>query len=195
MMELRWDIILIGTSAGGMKALEAILPQIPQDFPIPIVIVQHMGPDSDNYLASLLNEKCQVNVTEAQDGEKILSGTAYLAPGGYHLLIENDKTLSLCVGEKINYSRPSIDVLFSSASDVFGEKTLAIILTGANKDGTEGAIHIREDGGTVIAQDPATAEVPTMPQAVVDAEAADHVLPLDEIAQFIVGKVLLYDRD
>jgi two-component system chemotaxis response regulator CheB len=132
-------------------------------------------------LTRVLHEKCQIPVKEAEAKELIKPGTIYLAPANYHLLIEHDRTFSLCVSEKVRYARPSIDVLFETAADVYRTKLIGIILTGANDDGSRGLRTIREYGGLAIVQDPATAEVGIMPQAALKATAVDYVLSLHEI--------------
>ncbi len=190
MKALPWDIIVIGSSAGGLHALENLLTPLPDNYPIPIAIVQHLPADSENYLPIHLNQRCQLTVKEANDIDTIQPSHVYIAPGGYHMLIENESTLALCVGEKINYSRPSVDVLFTSAVDVFAERVLAIVLTGANKDGTEGALWVHKHGGTVIAQDPNTAEAKTMPESIIKRGGTDHVFTIEKITEFMLEKVI-----
>lgn len=189
MINFTTQAIVIGVSAGGLKALEAILTPLPVSFPVPILIVQHMAPGIDNYLAEYLDSISKIHIKEACDKDIISPGVVYIAPGGYHLLIEEDKTLSLCVSEKVNYCRPSVDVLFESASEVYGKELLGIVLTGANKDGTLGAKMIRENGGTVLVQSPETAEAKLMPLSVIEAGYADMVLSLPEIASFLLNEV------
>lgn len=184
--------IVIGVSAGGLKALEAILTPLPENFPVPILIVQHMAPGIDNYLAEYLDSMSQITIKEACDKDIISPGVVYIAPGGYHLLVEEDKSLSLCVSEKVNYCRPSVDVLFESASEVYGKELLGVVLTGANKDGTLGAKKIRENGGTVLVQSPETAESKAMPLSVIEAGYADIVLSLPEIASFLLNEVTFH---
>ncbi|MEW6136551.1 MAG: chemotaxis protein CheB, partial [Bacteroidota bacterium] len=155
--------VVIGTSAGGMEALSKLLPAVPSNFKAPILIVQHIAPTSDNFLARHLDSLSQIKVKEANEKEKIKPAIAYVAPPNYHLLVEDDLTLSLTVDEKVNYSRPSIDVLFESAAYAFKGKVIAVVLTGANQDGAAGAALIKKMGGIVIVQDPKTAQVPVMP--------------------------------
>ena len=185
MMNYPWDAIVIGCSAGGIQALKRLLSLLPETFPVPIIIVQHMGPDAGNFLASYLNKHCALMVMEAETEQQPEPGKVYLAPANYHLLIEDQCSLSLCAGEKIAYARPSIDMLFESAADVFEEKLLGIILTGANNDGTQGALKIKAKNGIIIAQDPEEAEINIMPLSVIEVGAANHVLSLANIAAFL----------
>ena len=176
-----FDAIVVGASAGGLEALGRLLSEFDERFPASLIIVQHLYPGSPNMVASILNNKCTLFVKEADEKEEIKPSTVYLAPANYHLLVESDRTLSFSVDEKVNYSRPSIDVLFQSAADVYKSALIGILLTGANSDGARGMQYIRENGGTTIAQDPKTAEVPLMPQAAIDLAAADYILPLPKI--------------
>ena len=127
--------IAIGASAGALDALSIILPTLPPEFPIPVLVVVHLPADKESLLASLLNAKCQIEVREATDKEPIKCGTIYFAPPDYHLLVEAEQSLSLSADEPVNFSRPSIDVLFESAADAYGSHLVGVILTGANNDG------------------------------------------------------------
>ncbi|MGC8865075.1 MAG: chemotaxis protein CheB [Bacteroidales bacterium] len=183
------EAVVIGTSAGGLEALSKILPAIHHNFPLPIMIVQHIAPNSDNFLARHLNTLSKIKVKEAEEKETIKPGTAYVAPPNYHLMIEDDHTLTLTVDEKVNYSRPSIDVLFESAAYAFNGKVIAIVLTGANHDGAAGAALIKKMGGIIIVQDPASAQVPVMPEAAIKASNPDYVVPLESIPDLLVNLV------
>jgi two-component system chemotaxis response regulator CheB len=178
---MRYEAIVIGVSAGGMNALGTILSGLPVDFALPIIIVQHMDPESRDYLPEHLDQKSNISVKEAEEKEKITKGVAYIAPPNYHLLVEEDQTFSLSVDEWVNYSRPSIDVMFESAAEVYGRKLVGVVLTGANADGSAGLKKIKGAGGLAIVQDPATAHVDIMPKAAIAASKVDHVLPLEEI--------------
>lgn len=173
--------VVMGASAGGFEALRIILTMIKPDFPMPILIVQHISSDSDNYMVSNLNKLCKISVKEAVEREKILPGLVYIAPPNYHLLVEKDETISLTVDPKVNYSRPSIDVLFESAADVYEDDLIGIVLTGANSDGSNGLKKIKAAGGMTIVQDPRTAYADTMPKASIRKTEVDHILMLDEI--------------
>jgi two-component system, chemotaxis family, protein-glutamate methylesterase/glutaminase len=182
---MTYEAVVIGTSAGGLAALSAILPSLPEDFPLPILIVQHMAPNKESYLSAHLDQLSRIRVKEADDKEPIEPGRVYLAPGGYHLLIENDHSLSLSSDDRVCYSRPSIDVLFECAADVFREHLIGIVLTGANNDGASGLAQIKACGGLAIVQDPQTAEAMTMPEEAIKAAEVDYVLSIKEIAPLL----------
>ncbi|GAB1418322.1 chemotaxis protein CheB [Bacteroidales bacterium] len=179
------NAVVIGTSAGGLKALKSIVEALPADFDLPVFIVQHLNPQSGGFLPSYLSQFTQLRVKEAEPNETVVNGTVYIAPANYHLLIEKDKKLSLTVDEKVNFSRPSIDILFESAAEVYLEQLLGILLTGANNDGSKGIIRIHQLGGITIAQHPASAEVKAMPQSAIETGAVNWVLHLDEITLFL----------
>ena len=179
-------VVVIGASAGGLEALKVMLPALPTSFPLPIAIVQHRDARSDGFLAEYLNRMSRVAVSEPEDKEPICAGHVYLAPGGYHLLIESDHCFSLSVDARVNYSCPSIDVLFESAADVFAESLIGIVLTGANTDGAQGLRAIKARGGLAIVQDPQTAQAPTMPRAALEATAVDYIVDLDRIAPLLI---------
>jgi len=183
--QVKHEAVVIGSSAGGTKALWTILPELPENYPLAIIIVQHLSPDSDSSTAAALNEVCKVEVKEACENETIKSGVAYLAPANYHLLVEKDKTLSLTVDERVNYSRPAIDVLFETAADAYREKLVGVILTGASADGSLGLKAVKDKGGLTIVQDPRTAKSKIMPEAAICATVVDHILPLSEIGLFL----------
>jgi two-component system chemotaxis response regulator CheB len=181
----RYKIVVIGSSAGGMAALTDLLSALPATYSLPTVIVQHLHPSQDTTFVEYFDRECALSVKEADEKEAIKAGHVYFAPPNYHLLIEDDGTFSLSVDEKVNYVRPAIDVLFESAVDVYGGGVIGVILTGANDDGALGMRLIKERGGLTIVQDPATAEAPIMPQAVIAATQVDHVLALPEIARLL----------
>ncbi len=182
----QYSAIVIGTSAGGMVALIKLLTPIPEDFSLPVIIVQHVHPSQDGFMIDNLNSKCSIAVMEASGGEVIEANHVYLAPPNYHLLIERDKTFSLSIDEKVNYSRPSINVLFESAVDAYNSGLIGIILTGANEDGAMGLKMIKENRGLAIVQDPGTAEYPFMPRAAIGMVKVDHILPLEGITDFLI---------
>ncbi|MCB2180605.1 MAG: chemotaxis protein CheB [Desulfobulbaceae bacterium] len=184
----KYEMIVIGVSAGGTEALGKILPELPENFPLPVTVVQHMHPSQDAFLSRYLNERCAVTVKEASDKEPVQPAHVYFAPANYHLLIEENRTFSLSVDEKVHFSRPSIDVLFESAVDAYGSCLVGIILTGANRDGASGLKLIKQSGGMAIIQDPATASSCYMPKSAVDAVDADYILPLDDIGPFLREK-------
>ena len=182
---MRYAAVVIGVSAGGVEALKILLPALPASFPLPIAIVQHRDRRSDGFLAAFLNSMSRIAVSEAEDKEPFCAGHAYLAPAGYHLLIESDRSLSLTIDERVNHSCPSIDVLFESAADVFAESLIGIVLTGANADGAQGLKAIKARGGLAVVQDPQTALATAMPRAALEATRVDHVVALGRIAPLL----------
>lgn len=181
-----YEAIVIGVSSGGMKALKFLSSTLPKHFSIPIIIVQHLSAQSDSHWIHLLNEKSHLNVKEADEKEKITKGYVYIAPPNYHLMIEKDKTFSLTIDERVNFARPSIDVLFESAAEVFKNKLIGIVLTGSNTDGTNGIIRIKECGGLAIIQDPITADSEYMPKSAIAAIIPDYVLSLEKIVELLL---------
>ncbi len=180
----KFKAVVIGTSAGGFHALQVILGALPNDFEFPIIIVQHRMASS-NALPELLNHTTQLRVKEAEDKEPLVAGTVYVAPADYHLLVEKDGRLQLSEDERENFSRPSIDVLFESAADAFGDKLIGVLLTGASRDGAKGLGKIKAYQGCTIVQDPRTAEFKVMPQSAIAELRVDHILPLEEISNFL----------
>lgn len=183
--EKRFAAVVIGSSAGGIKALDRILAILPQQFPLPIIIAQHLHPHSNSYLVHMLNANCALTVKQAEEKAQILPNVVYLAPPNYHLLIEEDYTFSLSLEGKVNFSRPSIDVLFESAVYAYRHRLIGIILTGANSDGSLGLKKIRQVGGYTIVQDPSTAEADAMPRFALRATPVDKVLPLEKIGAYL----------
>ncbi len=184
-----YKAVAIGSSAGGINALKTILPQLPENFQAAIFIIQHISPSSESYMAKFLDNISAIRVKEADEKEKIMPGTAYVAPPNYHLLIEEDFTLSLSVEAKVNYSRPSIDVTFETAALAYGNQLIGIVLTGANSDGAKGLKIIKDAGGLTIVQDPGEAESSIMPLSAIDTADPHKVLKLNEIAAFLKGFV------
>jgi two-component system chemotaxis response regulator CheB len=182
----RYEAIVIGASAGGLVTLKEFLSALPGHFCLPIVIVQHLHRSTKEELPDLLKKICPLKVKQADEKENIISGFVYFAPPDYHLLIEDDRTFSLSIGEMVNYSRPSIDVLFESASDAYGARLIGIILSGANNDGSKGLKTIKDRGGLAIVQDPDTAQYPAMPLAAISATVVDFILPIEGIAHLVI---------
>jgi two-component system, chemotaxis family, protein-glutamate methylesterase/glutaminase len=158
-----------------------LLGALPERFPIPIVVVQHRSKDSDRLLVQLLQDATHLNVCEVEDKDVLCAGTVYVAPANYHILIESGH-LSLTIEEPVRFSRPSIDVMFSSAADTYRSETIGVVLTGANDDGARGLAHIVKRGGRALVQDPKTAEIPIMPDAAIEAVPTAEVLALEDIA-------------
>ncbi len=184
-----YNSVIIGTSAGGLSALSTILCKLPVDYPIPIVVVQHRAKDSKDLLEEVLQSKCKIKIKQADEKEKIQSGTVYIAPPDYHLLIENNRTFSLSSDEYVRFSRPSIDVLFESAAYVFKDKLIGIILSGSNNDGAVGINTIKKYGGLTIAQSPSEAQYPSMPMASIETNNIKHILTLSEICSFLLNLI------
>lgn len=182
---MEYEAIVIGVSAGGLGALTEVLPALSEEMSLPILIVQHLRMDSDDFMVKHFSTICGRKVKEAEDKEPIEPGTIYFAPPNYHLLVEPDKTISLSTEGRVNYSRPSIDVLFMAAADVYCNKLICILLTGANSDGTDGIQRIKKREGLVVVQDPKTAEADTMPLSAIENAEVDHIIPLKKIGEFI----------
>jgi two-component system chemotaxis response regulator CheB len=174
-------LVAIGASWGGLHAVEMVLAGLPAEFDAPIVIAQHRRSDSDGMLVQLLDARCALTVCEADDKQVLHPGVVLVAPADYHLLVETG-TVALSVDEPLNYSRPSIDILFSSAADAYGEALAGVVLTGSNADGALGLARIAARGGTVIVQDPETAERREMPEAALGSTPEARVLALADIA-------------
>lgn len=173
--------MVLGTSWGGLNAVRTILTRLPPDVSIPIVVVQHRHRDSDGLLAELLQDVTPMSVSEVEDKDRVEPGHVFIAPPNYHLLID-DGHFALSTEEAVRFSRPSIDVTFTSAADEYGAATVGVVLTGANDDGSRGLRRIAERGGYTVIEDPATAEIATMPAAALRAVPGATVLPLDRIA-------------
>jgi two-component system chemotaxis response regulator CheB len=182
-----YEAIVIGTSAGGLRALTSLLENIPPGYGIPLIIVQHRAKDSRDLFEDILQGRCNIPVKQADEKEMIRKGIAYTAPPDYHLLVEMDKTFSLSADAPVKFSRPSIDVLFDSAALAYRDKLVGIILTGANDDGADGITSIRRNGGLTIAQDPLEAQFTPMPQASIETGDVMHVWTLREIRDFMLA--------
>ncbi|HEX5536371.1 MAG TPA: chemotaxis protein CheB [Sphingobium sp.] len=183
---MHYEAIVIGVSTGGLDALKGFIPKLPASFALPVAIVQHRNQRSSDFLAEHLNRMSALRVVEAEDKGPMCGGYVYLAPATYHLLIEADRSFSLSVDALVNYSRPSVDVLFESAADVFRQALIGIILTGANTDGAQGAREIKARGGLVIVQDPADAEADVMPKAALAAARVDYIVTLDQLPPLLL---------
>lgn len=184
-LDSKCELLIIGGSAGSLDVLLHIMPEIDSAISFPIILVLHRRNTTDNTLTDLLCAKTKMQVKEADEKDILNPGTVYIAPPDYHLLIEKNRTLSLDFSEKVHYSRPSIDVTMQSGADVFGEKTVCILLSGANADGVEGLSAVKGKGGIIVAQNPETAEVSYMPQQAISNLNIDKVLKIEEMAEFI----------
>ncbi len=217
-----FEIVVVGTSLGGLEALMVLLADLPQSFPLPVAIVQHRHKSSQDRLTDVLQQQSSLQITEAEDKEPIAPGRVYLAPADYHLLVESpcqrefsvdenystgsrsdagepidnsqspirnrvSATFALSTEAPVCHARPSIDVLFESAADAFGEKVIGIILTGASSDGSQGLAKIKAEGGLTFVEEPATALCRTMPASAIANVEVDWILPLSKIAPFLVN--------
>jgi len=190
MLETRrrqYKAIVIGISAGGMGTLKALLGALPKDFPLPILIVQHLCPDSGDAMALFLDELCAIHVKEADEEERPTGGRVYLAPANYHLMVEPDGRLGLSADPPVNFSRPSVDVLFETAAEAFGERLIGVVLTGAGIDGSCGLKRIKDKGGVAVVQDPDDAAVDSMPRHAMAAVPPDYVVTLSTLPQLFIN--------
>jgi two-component system chemotaxis response regulator CheB len=181
-----YDIAVVGTSWGGLAALRMLVAGLPDSFQMAVVLVQHRHKDSDHLLRVLLQERSALEVCEVEDKMPLEHGRIYVAPPDYHTLVEPGH-FSLSTEAPVRYSRPSIDVTFSSAADSYGHRTVGIVLTGANGDGADGLRRISDRGGMALVQDPVTAESATMPAAAVKAVPRARVMPLPELVFYLSG--------
>ncbi|MFT6340573.1 MAG: two-component system chemotaxis response regulator CheB [Alcanivorax sp.] len=181
--------IVMGASWGGLNAYTRILSALPADFPAAILLVQHQHASAENRLPWLLARYCQLPVIAPEDKEEIQPGCVYVAPPGYHMLVEEDETLAFSAGRAVLFSRPSVDELFLSAGAVYGKQLAGVILTGANEDGAKGIDYIHRRGGFTIAQSPVSAEAPAMPEAAIKTGAVSRVLDLEAIGPFLAEQV------
>lgn len=180
------DAIVVGASAGGVEALLKIFRTLPRGYRLPILTVLHVPDQRRSHLAEVFAQNLKIPVKEADDKETIAPGTLYFAGPGYHLSVESDYSLSLSQEERVFHSRPSIDVLFESAADAYGERLAGVLLTGANNDGARGMARISEYGGLTVVQDPAQALARTMPDAALALHTPDFLLPLPDIGSLLV---------
>jgi two-component system chemotaxis response regulator CheB len=184
-LRTRIEGVVIGASAGGVEALAVLLPALPATFRPALFIVLHLPREQPSLLAEIFARRCLRPIREADDKEPVEPGTVYFAPPDYHMLLEKNRRIALSADEPIHFSRPSIDVLFESAADVYGERLLGIILTGGNQDGAAGLQAIHQAGGVTVVQQPDSAKVPLMVVSALQRGPADFVLSLPEIAQLL----------
>ena len=182
-------VVLIGGSAGSLEVLMKVAPILTVNPVMALVIILHRKASEDSTLEDLFRAKTSIPVQEIEDKTLLAPGYMYIAPANYHLLFENDHHISLDVSEKVNYSRPSIDVAFESAAEIYGSQLTAILLSGSNADGTAGLLAVRDSGGTTVVQDPDTAEMPFMPKHAIDTLTIDHVLDVEALADFIQNTI------
>jgi two-component system chemotaxis response regulator CheB len=181
----QFSIAVIGASWGGLAALSELMKGLPGDFPVPMAVIQHRSRHADNLLATLLQDLTPLRVVDVEDKEPIEPGSVYIAPANYHMLVDGGY-FSLTTDPLVRFSRPSIDVTFTSAGDAYPGSALGVILTGANDDGSRGLRHIVNRGGQAVVQDPATAESKAMPAAALQAVPEAQVVPLSDMAAHLV---------
>ncbi len=177
------DAVAIGASAGGVEVLSVLLSALPASCRASFFIVMHIPRERPSLLADVFNAKCALPVREAEDKEPVQPGTVYFAPPDYHLLLDRGPALALSSDEPVHFSRPSIDVLFDSAADIYGERLLGLILTGANQDGAEGLAAVGRAGGRTVVQEPGGAAVPFLPEAALQVGPVDFVLSLAQLQE------------
>lgn len=185
-----YKIVAIATSAGGLKALIQVLSGLPTNFPVPIVIVQHLDPRHRSLMADILSRRTSLQVKQGEEGDYLIPATVYIAPPNYHLLVNHDRTLSLTQSKLVHFVRPSADLLFESVAASHKQGAIAVVLTGTGRDGAMGVQAIKKMGGTVIVQDEETSQFFGMPSAAIKTGAVDFVLPLPEIASALVRLVM-----
>jgi two-component system chemotaxis response regulator CheB len=192
---LPFDIVAVACSAGGLNALSEILSRLPTNFPIPVVIVQHLDPRHQSLMAEILSRRTSLAVKEAEEGKGLNPQTVYIAPPNRHLLIRPNGTISLSDSELVHFLRPSADLLFESVAGSYKERAIAVVLTGTGTDGAMGVQAIKKMGGTVIAQDEQSAEFSGMPTAAIQTHQVDFILPLNEIPKALITLVAGADLD
>jgi len=185
-----FDVVVLASSAGGLKALMHVLAELPMDFPAAIALVQHLAPQYPSFLAEILGRCTVLTVKQATSGDMLGPGLVYTAPPNEHLLINEDGTLLLSQATQVNFVRPSADLLFKSAANTCKERAIAVVLSGTGSDGAHGVRAVKEAGGLVIVQDQATSEFFGMPDAAIHTGDVDLILPLSEISQTLVLLVL-----
>lgn len=180
------EAIVVGASAGGVEALLTMLGSLRAGFGLPIIIVLHLPEERRSQLAEVFARRLALPVAEAIDKQDITPGTVYFATPGYHLSVEQDRSLSLSLEDRLHHSRPSIDFLFESAADAYGPALAAVLLTGANHDGARGLAQVKRQGGLTVVQDPDDAQVDTMPRAALKTHQPDYILPIHGIGRLLV---------
>lgn len=180
-----YEFLAVASSAGGITALSRLLGGLPADFPVPVVIVQHLDRRHETVIAEVLTRRSHLPVKLAEAGERVAPGTVYVAPPNHHLLVDAGGMLTLSSSDLVHFVRPSADLLFESVAEAYGGRAIACVLTGSGSDGAKGVGAVHSCGGTVIVEDPETAEFRGMPDAAVATRAVDFVLPLDEIAPVV----------
>jgi two-component system, chemotaxis family, protein-glutamate methylesterase/glutaminase len=189
--QARFDVVAIATSAGGLKALKAILSRLDPRFPVPVLIVQHLSRTRESIMAEILSHSTPLRVKQAEDGERIVAGCVYTGPSDHHFLVKPDGTISLTHTDLVHFVRPSADLLFESVAAGYGSRAIAVVATGSGFDGATGVQAIKNSGGKVIVQDEVSSEFFGMPGAAIDTGDADLILPLTEIGPALNRLVLV----
>jgi two-component system chemotaxis response regulator CheB len=185
-----FEVVACAASAGGLNALSQLISGLPPDFPAAVVVVQHLDPRHRSLMAEILSKRTNLRVQQAQEGQSLDPGTVYIAPPNRHLLVNPDGTLGLSESELVHFLRPSADLLFESVAASFRERAIGVVLSGTGRDASMGVTAIKKMGGTVIAQDPRSAEFPGMPEAAIETGNVDFTLRLEEIADALVTLVM-----
>ena len=181
------QLLVVGGSAGSLLVILSVLTELGKEYPMPVLVVLHRNVGFESSLEELLSSRTSLLIKEVEEKEVLRPGIVYLCPADYHVLLEQDRSFSLDYSERVNYSRPSIDVTFRSAADVYGAGLIALLLSGGNADGSEGMAYVKDRGGFTIVQDPQTAEVPYMPQQVLLRMAVDVVVATEELPGFVAA--------
>lgn len=182
---MKYGLIVVGASLGGLNAVRTVLSTLPATFRLPVAVVQHRDPSAGDSLRFVLQEKCSLPVREAEDKQPIEPGNVYLAPGDYHLLVDGDH-FALSTEDPVRFAKPSIDVLFETAAELFGPHLVGVVLTGSSDDGAEGLAAIRRHGGTVLIESPETAFAREMPEAARQANPGTVELKIEEIGPYLL---------
>jgi two-component system, chemotaxis family, protein-glutamate methylesterase/glutaminase len=180
-------LVLIAGSAGSLQVMLSILTAMGREYPIPVLVVLHRNNVFESSLEELMSIRTNVVIKEVEEKEPILPGVVYLCPADYHVLVENDFTFSLDYSERVNFSRPSIDVTMRSAADVYGDGLITLLLSGGNADGSDGMAYVQSKGGFTVVQDPETAEVPYMPQQAIIRMSVDLIVSTEELPGLMKG--------
>ncbi len=182
----RYDVVGIAASAGGVTAIGDLLATLPAEFPVPVVVVQHLDPNHRSMLAEIMDRRSRLHAVHAVDGVRVGPGTVYLAPPAHHLRVGIDGVLRTSTEDPVRFVRPAADLLFESLARAYGDRCIAVVLTGSGSDGAKGVVDVKNAGGLVVVQDPADSQFASMPRAAVDTGVADAVLPLADIGPRLV---------
>jgi len=184
-----FEIVAIAASAGGLKALSRVLSGLPEGFPAPVLVVQHLDPHHRSMMGEILDKRTPLQVKQAEAGEPVRAGTVFIAPPNHHLLVDANGTLVLTQSELVHFVRPSADLLFESVAGTYKDRVIAVVLTGSGRDGGMGVEAVKKMGGTVIAQNKETADFFSMPETAIETDCVDFILGLDEIAARLIALV------